>query len=227
MVNDSLYTLNEINKMNNSSYTLNEINTTYDDMLYTTNEINKTGEIDAYMNYFAVEDSMNMFYERITRADLWYIYIIIGLIILATIISCWYGINSEWYLNLKKNSIHRAPVLIGALWIISTAISFVAIFMLWEHIKSDDYTPFDIKVSAIFIIGNFLTLLWAIAFFQINSVKLALLVGVIIFLFYFGFMIYVARVRLRAAIFLIPVIILYAYLVYSMIHIATLNNIII
>ena len=164
-----------------------------------------------------------MLLERAARADMWFIYIVITIINILVILSALFGINSTWYKNLHKS--RRNPWLIGALWIVATILSYGAIFMLWEHVTSDTIAK-DMELSVYFMIGNFLSLLWSTIFFQGNNLSMSVWISALLFLYQFWLFIYIWSIKIRAALFMIPLIILYGYLFYSMVHVATLNNVI-
>lgn len=171
-----------------------------------------------------IKDSGEMLFERAVRADMWFIYIIITIINILVLLSALFGINSTWYKNLKRSK--NNPWLIGSLWVIATILSYGAIFMLWEHVTPEAVAK-DMQLSIYFMIGNFLSLLWSTVFFQGNNIALSVWIAALLFLYQFWLFIYIWILKIRAAMFMIPLIILYGYLFYAMIHIATLNNIIV
>lgn len=171
-----------------------------------------------------VRDMGEMLFQRIARFDMWFIYISITIIYIMFVVSALSGINSIWYNNLTKSNVN--PWVIGILWAFSTLLSYGAIFMIWEHVQPNEVS-FDMILSIYFLIGTFLSLLWAAVFFHNNNITFAVWTAALMFLYQFWLLIYIWSVKIRAAIFMIPIVILYGYILYSMIHLATLNNIII
>ena len=171
-----------------------------------------------------IKEQADMFLQRAYRKDMWVMYgSIIILNVLFLIISI-IGINSTWYKNLQKSA-HNSFVL-GIIWVIVAIMSYGAIFMLWKHIEPDEVSE-DLKISALFLSGTFLSLLWVVVFFQGNNITMAVWIGVVLFLYYFWLLIYMWSTKASAAIFMLPLVILYGYFVYSMIHLASLNNVMI
>jgi tryptophan-rich sensory protein len=169
-----------------------------------------------------IQESGEMLLQRTAMLDMWFIYISITIIYILFFISAIFGINSTWYTNLKKSGI--SPWLIGSLWVIVTILSYIAIFMIWRHVKPGEIV-LDLTVSIYFLIGSFLALLWAAVFFQGNNIGLSVWIAALNFLYQFWLLIYVWYIKPAAAIFMIPALIMYGYIFYAMVHLATINNI--
>lgn len=169
-----------------------------------------------------VKESGLMFFQRAGRVDMWFVYLAISLINILFIISALVGINSPWYKSLNKSGLH--PLVAGALWIVATAFSYGAIFMIWEHVKEEDI-PRDLTLSVYFLIGSFLSLLWSTVLFQGNNIALALWLVALLFLYQFWLFTYIWKIKPGAALFMIPLVIMYGYLFYNMIRLAILNHV--
>lgn len=171
-----------------------------------------------------VKESGEMFFQRSARTELWFIYISTTVLTILFLASSLSGVNSNWYKQIKKSNVN--PYIIGTLWVIATVLSYTAIFMIWEHSKPNEI-PLDFRLSVFFLIGSFMSLLWTTILFQGNNIALALWVSIIMFLYQFWLFIYIWLIKPRAALFMIPIIIMYGYLAYSMLHLLTINNIIV
>ncbi len=171
-----------------------------------------------------VRDSAEMFLQRASRRDMWFIYLTISIANIMTIASTISGINSNWYKSINKSNIN--PYVIGALWVIATALSYVSIFMIWNRVSMDTI-PIDMTLSILYLIGSLLSVIWAVVFFQGNNIGIAVWMAAILFLFQFWLIFYVWNIKPIAAMFMIPIVVLYGYLFYSMIHVASINDIII
>lgn len=171
-----------------------------------------------------VRDSADMFFQRVGRPDMWIVYAIILVVNLLIIASAVSGYLSDWYKNLTNTNVN--PIVTGVLWLIASALSFVSIFMLWKHVQPDEIAD-DLIISTYFLIGGVLTLAWSAVFFQGNQIIAAMWLAGLTFLYYFWLMIHIWYIRVRAAIFLMPLVAMYGYLFYSMIHLAALNGIIV
>ena len=171
-----------------------------------------------------VKDSGEMFFQRSSRPELWFIYLSITVLTILFLASSLSGLNSDWYRQIKRSTVN--PYLIGILWVIATVLSYVTIFMLWEHATPNEI-PIDFRLSVFFLIGSFLSLFWSAILFQGNNISLALGISMILFLYQFWLFIYIWSIKPNAAFFMIPIIIMYGYLVYSMLHLVTINNIVI
>lgn len=169
-------------------------------------------------------ESAQMLLQRVAKLEMWFIYICITVIYVLFIISVVSGIKSEWYRNLNKTGVN--PYVIGILWAVATGASYLSIFMIWEHI-SDEEISIDFVLSIYFLIGAFMSLLWTTILFQGNNIVLATWVSFFVFLYYFWLFNYIRSFRFVASLFIIPLVVIYGYFLYSMVHLSCLNNIII
>ncbi len=169
-----------------------------------------------------LKDSVDMGLQRVWRRDLWIIFsvmLVLNILIVASAIS---GYLSPWYQGLQRPNV--SPILTGILWIVTSLLSFGALFMVWEHVRASE-VPVDVRLSIYFMIGSFLATIWAGTFFQGNNIVASMWLAGATFLYYFWLMLHFAYVRLRASVFLMPLVAMYGYLFYSMIQIQSLNGI--
>ena len=183
-----------------------------------------TGQLEYENLYMAdvIHHKNSGFLSRITRVDMIVIYITIIIIGILFLTSSYFGVHSIWYENLIKAGANT--YLIAALWVIASILSYLGIFLFWNNIGPDE-TAEDVRLSVYFLIGDFLSLLWAAVFFQGNNIVLSVWISAILFLYQFWLFIYIWNLKIKASLFMIPLIILYAYFFYSMVHLAVLNNI--
>ena len=121
----------------------------------------------------------------------------------------------------SKNNIN--PLIISAFWLFGTVMSYVAFFFIWQDVRIYPI-PQDLIVSTLYIITDFLFLAWALAFYYGYDINASIVIAIIIFIYNLWLFIYVYRMSPVASLFLFPNLILYAYLVYSGIHLASLNR---
>jgi tryptophan-rich sensory protein len=171
-----------------------------------------------------IEDSAEMAIQRISKKEIWLIYISITIINILIVASSVNGSFSNWYQNLKKSFNNNINILISVLWLVSSVLAYGAIFMIWEHVKPDQISK-DIIVSIYFLIGTFLGLAWSATFFQGNDLYSSFWMSLIVFIYYIWLLIHVWYMNPFAGLFLIPLVAMYGFLMYEMIHIASLNNI--
>ena len=169
-----------------------------------------------------VRENLDLGFQRLARKESWFVYITLLIIDIMCVLSIWYGYQSQWYQNLVKTYYNEWAVL--SFIIIALLFSYIALFIIWDHIQPGELAN-DTKLSLLFIIGAFLTLLWTTTLFQGNQLMNATLIIFIVFVYEFWLMMYIWNINQKAAIFLIPAVIMYAYLCYLMIHISTDNNI--
>ena len=153
---------------------------------------------------------------------LWPFYIVSIILVLLFIISAWYGYNSTWYTNLKHT--RESRVLLDVLWVVVILISYGSTYFLWENIPGDHAND-DKRIINIFIITSFLNLLWGVVFFQGENIGLAFWLIALTFIYQFWVLSYFTFINFKAGIFLIPLQIMYGYLLWSTGHLAYLNGV--
>ena len=122
---------------------------------------------------------------------------------------------------LKKDGLN--PYVIGSLWVIAAIMAYGSLFMLWEHIGPEELAR-DVRISVYFLIGTFLSVLWAGVFFQGHDLRWSMWLAAILFLYQFWLLIYIWLIKPTAGIFLLPSVVLYGYFFYASIRTAFLNH---
>jgi tryptophan-rich sensory protein len=169
-----------------------------------------------------VRENIDLAFQRIMRKETWFIYCTLIILYVMIFLSVWYGVNSTWYQSLIRTN-YNDWVVVG---LVAAAIilSYFSFGFLWNHITPSNLAN-ETTTSIFFIIGALLTLLWSITLFQGQNLNVALWMGAVNFLYHFWLMIYVWYLNPKASIFMIPAVIMYGYLFYLVLHVATSNNI--
>ena len=181
------------------------------------------------LKYNVTNEAGYMLRQKFVMRELWLIYTCILVIYILSAASTISGTSSLWYQTLNRSEVDAYEI--GALWVISVILSYVSIFLIWSRmIMSDDGYAFkrrtiDLEISVYFLIGAFLLLLWSSIFFQGNNIAMSIWIAAAIFIYHFWLFIYICHIDIRIAILLIPLVIIYGYLFYAMIHLASINNI--
>jgi tryptophan-rich sensory protein len=156
----------------------------------------------------------------------WEYIIVIGILLLIYIpffISYFFGINSTWYENLKKDTSNTW--IIAGLWIVVTIISYIGLYILWRN-PTPETVSRNLTIAVLFFLGNVIFLAWAVFFYQFQNISTATWISLILLLFEFYIFLYVWNIDRLAGLFLIPLVGMYLYFFYSMVHLAFLNGII-
>lgn len=158
---------------------------------------------------------------RLVRYE--YIIVYLALIVLAILLLLvvFYGESAPFYQSLVQPDISPWIARIG--WIVATILSYVSFFFIYQDIRVYP-VPRDFIVSILFVINGALFLAWAVAFYYGQSHMGAIWLAIVLFIFNYWIFIYVWNMSPIAALFLIPNLILYAYLLYGSIHLASINN---
>lgn len=161
------------------------------------------------------------FLTRVSRPDVIVVYIIAFVVWLLFFLSYIPGIYSAWYLSLKQPSFNVWIPRIA--WIVAGALSYIGFYILWRGSRPEDVDRY-LAITMLYVVGSFIMVSWSVALFQAQNISLATWLAGILFIFQLGLFFIVWYLRPVAAIFMIPLLALYLYLVYSMIHLAALNN---
>lgn len=166
--------------------------------------------------------SLQNFIHRIKRPDFIIVYLalLISAILLAVLV--YFGDSTDWYLNLVQPNVNTW--LVRGLWLLGTILSYVAFYFIWEDVTVH-VVPRDLIVSTFFVVTGFLFLAWALALYYAQDIAMSLWIAVIIFIYNYWIFIYVWHIKPIAAVFLLPNMLLYVYLIYNSIHLASINKI--
>ena len=167
-----------------------------------------------------VTKTWNTFVQKIHKTEYLIIYAIVITILLVFLLSYLPGIFSNWYNDLKFPAIN--PWIARIVWVLALAISYVGLFLLWGYSEG---TNGDLIITLFYSMGTLLWIAWSVALFHGNNLPLALWISTVLFIYEFWFIIYIWNIRRIAALFLIPLLLMYFYLVYYMAKLISLNNI--
>jgi len=161
-------------------------------------------------------------------------FTIYGVILIAAVlylIASAIGTETTWYLNLIKPDLN--PWYTRTLWIIATIVSYITLFLLLPEISF--YHPSSLSpsivykartVAPLFLIGTLISLSWTVIFYYYQNIGLSLWLTSILFIYNFWLFMYVWYIKPLAAVFMIPILAIYIYLVYFMTNLAYLNHVI-
>lgn len=166
--------------------------------------------------------SLKLFIARIKRLDFIVVYSSLLILAVLLLVVVFLGERTTWYKSIIQPNIN--PWITRGLWIIGTILSYVAFFFIWKNVEVHE-VPRDLIVSVLFVVTGFLFLAWGVAYYYAEDIVLSLWVAILIFIYNLWLTIYVWYIKPIAALFLIPNLILYIYLLYGTIHTASLNNI--
>jgi len=158
---------------------------------------------------------------RLKRIDFLTVYISLLVLTVLFLVVIYVGEKNDWYRSLKQA--HINPWFVRGLWLVGTILSYVTFFFISQDIRFHDI-PRDLILSVLFVIADFLFLAWSASFYYSQNLSLPFWVSVIIFVYNLWLFIYVWNINSFASLFLIPNLILYLYLIYSTIHLASINN---
>lgn len=137
------------------------------------------------------------------------------------LVGSYFGARKKWYRTLPVKSNENTWV-IAVLWIIASLISYG----IFYFIKDKDESIYgQSRIYPYFVIISFLNVLWVVVFFNNENFVLTLLIIGIIFALQVYIIIFLFYISIIAAVLLIPLEFLYGYLFYSILHLASINNI--
>lgn len=137
------------------------------------------------------------------------------------LVASYFGSKETWYVNLPdKQDENLIPI--AVLWVIAVILSYVPFYLL-RNFPENIYG--QSRLFPFFLIVSILNLLWVVVFFKSANFLLTLFILAVLFTFQFFILIFVLDIYPIAALFLIPVQLLYGYLFYSIMHLASVNHI--
>jgi len=137
------------------------------------------------------------------------------------IIAAYFGSKQTWYVNLPVKSQDNIWILAGA-WILVSLISYGAFYFIRN---ADEAIYGQSRLLPLFLMISYINLLWAIVFYLYQSFLGTIILILLIILINFFIIVFLFNINTWAALCIIPLEILYIYLLYSIIHLASVNNI--
>ena len=156
---------------------------------------------------------------RLQQRDFIIVYAIVIVVWLLFFLSYIPGIYSEWFLNLQQPRVNLWIPRVA--WIIAAILSYIGSYILARSIPLDKY----LAIVMLYVSGSFIMLGWSVAFYQARNIALAAWIAGVLFIYQAALFLLVWHLNPIAAIFMIPILALYLYLVYSTVQLAALNNV--
>lgn len=159
--------------------------------------------------------------QKFTRPD--YIFVYASLLIASVlfVLLVFYGSGTPWYEDLINDGPN--PWIVRSLWVIAGIISYVGLYFLWDIIQSE-FIPRDLVISVLYLISTFLLIAWAAIFYYTEHIGLALWASVVLVVYNFWVLIYIWYLKPLSAIFMLPSLVMYIYLMWSTGHLAYING---
>ena len=142
------------------------------------------------------------------------VFIFVVIVAMLCLILFGFGITSEWYNHLNKENINS--------WIIFSAL-LVALLVSYLSILILPHT--HDSIVCLFLIGTFLLLFWVLIFFHYRDIGVSIWVMFAVFVYFFCLSNYVWIISPLAAIPILPLLIMFLFLVYFMIYLADINKV--
>lgn len=186
-------------------------------------------------NIYDIHKSSNLISSRkfgpmhISYLDAIGIYSLIIIVSILFVIVALIGSMTTWFINLIKPS--AVIWIIILLWATAIIISYIGLIILWTDMNSNtnhDVSPIGniaMTVAPLVLIGTFLSLGWIIIFFYVQNLGLSIWTALILFSYEFWLFIYIWYINPITAVLLIPLLLIYIYLIYFSAHLAYLNNV--
>lgn len=151
------------------------------------------------------------------------IFIITFLIYIPFFVSYFFGIYSAWYASLRMTTGNDNWVP-RILWVVASLVSYIGLYILWRN-PTEAIVRRNLIISVLYLIGNFILILWSVVFLQLQDIAGAVWLGVVILVFQIGMFVYIASLDIVAALFFLPLIAMYIYFVVDLVNLAEINNI--
>lgn len=136
------------------------------------------------------------------------------------LIVAYLGSKQSWYVNLSVKSQGNVWLLAGA-WIIASLISYGAFYLIRNV---DDKIYGTSRLLPLFLIISYINLLWAIIFYLYQSFIITAILIALIILINVYIIIFLFSINVWAGLTVLPLEILYIYLLYSILRLGADNN---
>jgi tryptophan-rich sensory protein len=149
-------------------------------------------------------------------------YVIYFILLIIFLVSYLTGIYSTWYLNLKTEVVNVWIPRI--LWFLAIILSYVSLYLLWNG-KRAISLEVSIQINAIYIISELIIIAWSVIFLQGQNILGAIWLSFALLIFQIWLLYYVWKLDATAGLYMVPLVLMYLYLLYSMIHLASINGV--
>jgi hypothetical protein len=137
-------------------------------------------------------------------------------------VAAYFGAKLSWYQQLKRTDINQW--LLAGLWVIASLISYGTFYFVKDK---NDKIYGQSRLLPYFLIISFLNVLWTIIYFYNMNFLVTLFIILLIIVGEIYIMLFLLNIiNFWAVILMLPLIVLYVYLLYSILHTASINGII-
>ena len=158
---------------------------------------------------------------NLRRVDVIVVYTIVIVVWLLFFLSYIPGIYSAWYASLKQPTLNVWIPRVA--WIIASILSYVGFYILMRNATPNEVDKY-LAVTMLYVVGSFIMLGWSVALYQAQNIALATWISGILFVYQAALFLLIWYLNPIAAIFTLPLLALYLYLLYTMVQLAALNN---
>jgi tryptophan-rich sensory protein len=110
------------------------------------------------------------------------------------------------------------------LWFLAIILSYVSLYLLWNG-KRAISLEVSIQINAIYIISELIIIAWSVIFLQGQNILGAIWLSFALLIFQIWLLYYVWKLDATAGLYMVPLVLMYLYLLYSMIHLASINGV--
>lgn len=171
--------------------------------------------------YVAVEQKSSSFFP--TTAENWTLWLSSISLTILFIIGAYFGSRQPFYQNIKVRN-HENVYVIAGIWILVSLISYLSFYFVRNY---DECIYGQSRLLPLFLIISFLNILWLVTFYIYGSYMYTLIILFTIILVNFYTLIFLYYINIWAAVASVPLFAMYIYLFYSILHLASANQIII
>jgi len=166
--------------------------------------------------------SFDLIGARLKRVDYLVVYISIFILAVLLLTVVFVGEGTPFYNSIKQPN--KNPWFVRGLWVVGSILSYVTFYFIADDPRTN-MGPKDLILSVLFLISGFMFLAWGVVYYYAENISLSMWISLIILIYNYFVFIYVWDISPVGAIFLIPNLILYVYLVYISVQTISLNNI--
>lgn len=152
-----------------------------------------------------VPDFAKHSYKIAISNEMWLLYAVIIILLLAKFLIAYQGWRSPWFQKITEN-FPISEILATMSFIIVYSFSIAGLWLLVENTPHSELPKVGYFIN-LFLIGLIITLIWDVIFFYLHDIQLALIVYVFLILYYLWYAYEIGKYNLVAGLFQVPMII--------------------
>lgn len=157
-----------------------------------------------------------------TTPENWTLWITSFSLTILFLVGAYVGARSSFFVNLPVKA-NEPTWLIAGLWILASLISYASFYLVRDY---DDCIYGQSRLLPLFLIISYLNIAWLVTFYVYGNFILTLIILGTVILVNFYILVFLYYINVWAAVSVLPLFVMYLYLFYSILHLASINQVV-